>query len=206
MKKLILVAGDLACGKSTFCGQLSARCDVPVFYKDTIKEVLGDTIGFANREENLKLSVATFGLLRHIFLQFAALGHDLILESNFRQHELEEMKALAAAHGYEVLVLVLRADLEELHKRYLHRISDENRHPVHRVSTFNSYEGFCDYVESTRLQLGADEAVHICADDFSYQTDESLLGKIASFLSLNRINAIKRTGNRPFSFLQRSLI
>ena len=91
MKKLILVCGDLACGKSTFCGQLSRRFDIPVFYKDTIKEVLGDTIGFANREENLKLSVATFGLLRHIFLQSADLGHDLILESNFRQHELEEM-------------------------------------------------------------------------------------------------------------------
>lgn len=183
MKKLILVAGDLATGKSTFCGQLSARFDVPVFYKDTIKEVLGDTIGFAGRQENLKLSVATFGLLRHIFLQFAALGHDLILESNFRQHELDEIKTLAAAHGYEVLVLVLRADLGVLHKRYLHRISDENRHPVHRVSTFNDFDGFCAYVESTRLQLGTEEAVHIRADDFSYQTDPVLLGKIVDFLN-----------------------
>lgn len=183
MKKLILVCGDLACGKSTFCGQLSRRFGVPVFYKDTIKEVLGDTIGFAGREENLRLSAATFGLLRHNFLQFADLGHDLILESNFRQHELDEMRALAAAHGYAVLVLVLRADLQILHKRYLHRISDENRHPVHRVSAFNSFEGFCEYVESTRPQLTADEALHICADDFSYQTDEALLGQIQRFLT-----------------------
>lgn len=183
MKKLILAAGDLACGKSTFCGQLSRRFDIPVFYKDTIKEVLGDTIGFANREENLKLSVATFGLLRHIFLRSADLGHDLILESNFRQHELEEMQALAAAHGYEVLILVLHADLTILHKRYLHRISDENRHPVHRVSTFNSFEGFCEYVESTRPQPVGENVIRVCADDFSYQTDAELLGKIEAFLN-----------------------
>ncbi|MBR3867075.1 MAG: AAA family ATPase [Butyricicoccus sp.] len=183
MKKLILVCGDLATGKSTFCGQLSRRFDIPVFYKDTIKEVLGDTIGFADRAENLRLSGATFALLRHIFLQFADLGHDLILESNFRGHELDEMRSLAAAHGYAVLVLVLRADLTILHRRYLHRISDENRHPVHRVSTFNSFEGFCAYVESTRPQLGADEALHICADDFSYQSDETLLGQLELFLT-----------------------
>ena len=182
MKKLILAAGDLACGKSTFCGQLSRRFDIPVFYKDNIKEVLGDTIGFANRAENLKLSAATFALLRHSFLQFADLGHDLILESNFRQHELDELLTLAAAHGYEVLVLILRADLTVLHKRYLHRISDENRHPVHRVSTFNDFNGFREYVESTRPQLDGPQAVHICADNFSYQTDPVLLGRIEDFL------------------------
>ena len=47
MKKLLLITGDLATGKSTFADILSKRYDTNVFYKDTIKEVLGDTIGFS---------------------------------------------------------------------------------------------------------------------------------------------------------------
>lgn len=42
--------------------------------KDTMKEVLGDTIGFANREENLRLSKTTMELMMFTFSQFAKLG------------------------------------------------------------------------------------------------------------------------------------
>ena len=69
MRKLLLVTGDLATGKSTFSDMLSKRYNTVVFMKDTIKEVLGDTIGFANREENLKLSKATMELMLFIFLR-----------------------------------------------------------------------------------------------------------------------------------------
>ena len=54
MKKLLLITGDLATGKSTYAKILSKRYDTNVFFKDSIKEVLGDTIGFSNREENKK--------------------------------------------------------------------------------------------------------------------------------------------------------
>lgn len=38
--------GDIAAGKSTFANILSKRYNTNVFFKDSIKEVLGDTIGF----------------------------------------------------------------------------------------------------------------------------------------------------------------
>ena len=38
MKKLLLITGDLATGKSTFAHMLSRRYRIPVFCKDTIKE------------------------------------------------------------------------------------------------------------------------------------------------------------------------
>ena len=78
MKKLLLVMGDLATGKSTFANILSKRYDTNVFYKDSIKEVLGDNIGFSNREENLKLSRTTMELLLYICKEFGKLGKDLI--------------------------------------------------------------------------------------------------------------------------------
>ena len=55
MKKLLLITGDIATGKSTFANILSQRYNTNVFFKDSIKEVLGETIGFSNREENKKI-------------------------------------------------------------------------------------------------------------------------------------------------------
>ena len=96
MKKLLLVTGDLATGKSTFSDILSKRYDTVVFTKDTIKEVLGDTIGFANREENLKLSKATVELMIFIFTEFIKLDKNLILEANFHKADLERLHEIAA--------------------------------------------------------------------------------------------------------------
>ena len=122
MKKLLLIMGDLACGKSTFANILSKRYGTSVFGKDFIKEVLGDTIGFTNREENLKLSKATMELMFFLFSEFAKLDKPLILEANFHTGELKHLHKIAEKQGYEVLTLVLRGDVEILHQRYLHRM------------------------------------------------------------------------------------
>ena len=96
MKKLLLITGDLATGRSTFAGQRSHRYDTNVFYKDTVKEILGDTIGFKDREENLKLFRATGALMAFLFGGSAKLGKGLILESNFRTAEFETLHRVAA--------------------------------------------------------------------------------------------------------------
>ena len=64
MKRLLLITGDIAAGKTTFSNQLAQRYSVAVFQKDTIKEILGDNIGFRDREENRKLSNAAVQLIR----------------------------------------------------------------------------------------------------------------------------------------------
>lgn len=182
MKKLLLVMGDLATGKSTVAGILSRRYDTSVFCKDTIKEVLGDTIGFANREENLKLSKATMELMFFMFSEFAKLEKGLILESNFHTAELERLHQMAAAQGYDVLTLVLRGDVEILHKRYLNRMHNENRHPVHLSTTMDVFEDFKGYTEYSRKEEVLGNVIEINADDFSYQMDEKLLAKIDEFM------------------------
>lgn len=40
MKKLLLITGDIATGKSTFANILSKRYHTNMFFKDSIKEVL----------------------------------------------------------------------------------------------------------------------------------------------------------------------
>ena len=140
MKKLLLIMGDIAAGKSTFANILAKRYDTNVFFKDSIKEVLGDTIGFSNRDENLKLSKATMELMFFIFSEFGKLNKNLILESNFHTAELERLHKMAYEHNYDVLSLVLHGDVEILHKRYLYRMQNENRHPVHLSTTFDVYK------------------------------------------------------------------
>lgn len=181
MKKLLLVMGDLATGKSIFSAMLSQRYDVNVFNKDSIKEVLVDHIGFSNREENLKLSAVTIELMIFLFSEFTKLDKDLILEANFHKADVERLYEMAADHGYEVLVLLLRGDLEILHNRYLNRIYNENRHPAHLSAALDIFEQFKDYIETARKEEIDGNVIQINANDFSYQTDKELLAKIDDF-------------------------
>ena len=87
MKKLILITGDLASGKSTLANNLSKKLDILCFTKDVLKEILSDDIGFSNRQENKNLSIASVNVMKHIFEQYAFLQKDLILEANFHKDE-----------------------------------------------------------------------------------------------------------------------
>ena len=182
MKKLLLIRGDLATGKSTFANILSKRYNTNIFSKDTIKEVLGDTIGFSNREENLKLSKATMELMFFIFSENCKLNKDLILESNFHKNEIERLNKIASDNDYEMLILDLYGDFEVLHKRYLNRIHNENRHPVHLSTTFEVFDDFKQYIENSRKEEIVGNKIRINANDFSYQTDENILASIDEFM------------------------
>lgn len=182
MKKLLLITGDLATGKSTFANILSKRYDTNVFFKDSIKEVLGNTIGFSNREENKKLSKATMELMFFIFSEFGKLGKNLVLESNFHTAELETLHKIAYKNNYEVLTLVLRGDVEILHKRYLNRMQNENRHSVHLSTTLDVFDDFKKCTIYLRSEKIPGNTVNINADDFSYQTDKEILARIDKFM------------------------
>ncbi len=122
MGKLLLITGDLAAGKSRFASMLSKRYNTAVFFKDTIKEALADTIGFSGQEESRKLSIAAVELMFLIGSEFGKLEKNLILEANFRAAELEKLRQIALEHNCSVLTLVLRGDLEVLHRRFLTRM------------------------------------------------------------------------------------
>lgn len=182
MRKLLLITGDLATGKSTFSNILSQRYKVNVFFKDSIKEVLGDTIGFTDRAENKKLSNASMSLMFFIFSEFSKLGKDLILESNFHTKELEKLHEIARENNYEVLTISLYGNVEILHKRYLNRKNNENRHPVHLSTSLDAFEDFkkcSDYL--TNVEMPGD-VMRINATDFAYQNDEKILSKIEAFM------------------------
>ena len=183
MKKLLLITGDLACGKSTFARLLSARYHAPLFCKDDIKEILGDTVGFSGREENLRLSAAAVELMRFSFAELSRFGGDVILEANFRTRELEKLHEAAGQSGYKVCTLVLRGDVEILFARFLNRIRNENRHPVHQSAHLTDLAAFAAYIEGLRQEAVPGDTLTVCADDFAFQTDGELLSRIDAFMA-----------------------
>ena len=183
MKKLLLLTGDIAAGKTTFSRILAQRYKAAVFQKDSIKEILGDHIGFHSREENKRLSNAAVGVMCHILSQTAPSGSDLILEANFHESELNFLHAIAAGYRYQVLTLVLRGDTDVLHKRYLHRMTEQNRHPVHLSTTVHIKEDFDFVADQLRREPIPGEVLSVSASDFAYQTDPILLEQIDAFMN-----------------------
>ena len=182
MKKLLLVTGDIAAGKSTFSSILAQRYGAAVFQKDTIKEILGDYIGFRSREENKVLSNTTIEIMCHIFSRMAATGSDAILEANFHGDELEKLHSIARESQYDVFTLVLRGNTDVLYDRYMHRMGEENRHPVHLSTTFDIKEDFVKAAELARDERVMGDALVIEATDFSYQEAPEVLKQIDSFM------------------------
>lgn len=183
MKKLLIFTGDLATGKSTFARELSRRFHTPMLSKDEIKEILGDTVGFTTREENRKLSIAAVELMTYLFRETTELGGDLIVEANFRTAELTKLADIAREHDYAVLTLVFRADNDVLYKRFMNRIENEHRHPVHQSAGLTDREKFDAYIGAQRAESVPGETLTVNADDFSYFEDSALLTRLEQFLS-----------------------
>jgi len=175
MSKLILLTGDIAAGKSTFSKKLSERFNIEVYNKDNVKELLADTIGFADREENLKLSRAAVQMMIMIYQKHSDLGKDLILEANFHRDELERIFEIARANNDEVIALLFKADIDVLYERFRHRVEYENRHPAHQTAGLNTIEAFEKYILESRQEISLSDCIEVDANDFSYQDDSVLL-------------------------------
>ena len=149
MHNLILIAGDLASGKSTLAAALSESLNIPFLTKDSLKEIACDAIGFSNREENRRLSIAAVNSMIYVFDQSAKVGQDMILEANFRSDEMLKIKQLTDEYAYNVVLIALTGDINLLYQRFLDRLP--NRHPAHTSANLNySLERFASYIEEIR--------------------------------------------------------
>lgn len=182
MNKLLLITGDLAAGKTVFSRQLAERYDIAVYNKDIIKEKLVDAIGFSNREENIRLSQKAVNMMCDRFAEIAPTGRDLILEANFRDHELRHIEEVALEKGYRIMTLCMQGDTAILYERFRNRLENENRHPAHRSVGIESVDDFERYLQDIRNEYLPGEAIMINAGDFSYSGDGELLARIDGFI------------------------
>ena len=150
-RKLIIITGDLASGKSTLADALSKHLNVPAFKKDVIKEQYCDMYGFITREDNRKLSVMAVDFMIQSFFSFASMQQNIILEANFRENELRQIKEMAIQFDYEVILIVLRGEIDVLYKRFLERLP--TRHKAHTsLKLDESIDKFREYIQMLRDQ------------------------------------------------------
>lgn len=179
MRKLIVIGGDLATGKSTFSRSIGKIFNLTVINKDKLKEILGDEFFAANREENLKLSRASFDIIEYLV---RAERETLIIESNFKQSEMDRLEAIVSELNLDVLSLKFYGETATLHKRFLSRL-DGDRHYVHRSQDFSDEKAFERCLNELRSVRYLGEVVEVNASDFAYFDDKALLKRIETFLS-----------------------
>lgn len=116
MPSLIIVTGLPCTGKTTLARRLALFFDLPLIYKDAIKESLFDLFGSGSLSRSQALSSLTYQVMFRMLAEYLAAGESLVVESNFtrpehtrmfldlkREHPFEPRQVLCYARG-ELLV------------------------------------------------------------------------------------------------------
>jgi predicted kinase len=181
MAKLIIITGFLATMKTTISSRLSNDLKLICLNKDSFKEVLGDTIGYTNRAENLKLSHATFKIMKMMIEKLLKAGIDVIIESNFKQPELIELREILPISLENVLTLFIEGNPYVIYERYKTR--QPSRHPVHKSIELMSYETFTASMASYRSDDCFGTVVKCDTTDFNETKYHDFLTITKRFLS-----------------------
>lgn len=177
-RKIILIGGDLASGKSTYSRYISEKYNISLINKDILKEILGDYILTSNRKENKKLSVISFELIKY-FIETTK--DNIIIESNFKSYEMDELKKYLGDN--DILSLHFIGDDKILHQRFLNRL-EENRHIVHKSQDFTDISDFIATLTELRNVEYIGKVIKVNATLYEYAiNDKQLEEEIINFLN-----------------------
>ena len=177
MRKIILIGGDLASGKSTYSKFLANKFNLTLINKDTLKEILGDNIAVSNRAENKKLSVISFELIKY-FIESSR--ENIIVESNFKPYEMSELEKYQEFN--QILSFHFRGDNEFLHQRFQKRLN-ENRHHVHKSQDFTDINDFIKVLEELRSVKYIGKVINVDVTKYNHINEALELTEIvAKFL------------------------
>jgi len=129
---LIVVLGPCGAGKTTIARAIAGRYQIPLISRDTIKEMLFDTVGFGDREWSRKLGRASYQLLHFFTEKLLAVGSTFIIESNFEFLSLTEgILRLRKQYNFRVILVRCFAERQTLFGRAIKRDASGERHPGH---------------------------------------------------------------------------
>lgn len=145
-KKIIIVTGYLAGGKTTFANKLGQELGIPCFNKDYLKIILHDYIP---AKDSKHMGAAVFDVIVHITQRFMESGNPLIIESTFNNKsnyrnvsEGNALQSLIDQYGYKALTYLLKGDPRVLHKRFLDREKLPERETIYVDGLFDDYRFF----------------------------------------------------------------
>ena len=180
-KKLIVLTGYCATGKSTFGRKLAETLGIPCFSKDTLKEAMADGFGSNSDLLQSKGSIATTRMMIHMAECCLQVGQTCILEANFQLTQGKWIKSLVEKYNAECLTFLFIGDLNILWDRYAKR--EISRHWVHITVGENQ-----DYFIEGHLKAGIGEVsigqtIQVDASDFANIDYDKLTMQAKMFLS-----------------------
>lgn len=129
---LILITGLPCTGKTTLAYWIAAEFRLPLVYKDGIKEILFDELGWSDRKWSKQLSNASFSLLYYFLEAQLSAGRSAIVEGNFNaERDQAKLLSLRNTYGFEPFQIHCVADEKTLLQRYMRRYEMGERHPGH---------------------------------------------------------------------------
>lgn len=129
---LIIVSGPPCTGKTTLAKNISQKFNLPLITKDSLKEILFDTIGWKDREWSKKIGTASFSIMHYILDSFMATGQSIIIEANFKtEFESEHLSPRIDKYNYQAVQIMCQCDGQILFERFKQRSESEDRHPGH---------------------------------------------------------------------------
>ena len=171
-KKMIIIEGYLASGKSTFARRLSREINVPYFVKDTFKIALCDSVKITNWEESSRFSAVTFDAMMYVTERLMETGYPIIIEGNFaplgikKVDEAGVIKALIDKYSIQTLTYKFVGDTRILHKRYIKRDKLPERGQVNAMVgdiPYDDFNRYCHNLDTFDVGL---EIIKINTTDF----------------------------------------
>jgi predicted kinase len=134
MKKpvLIIVSGPPSSGKTTLAKSISQRFTLPLITKDSLKEILFDTVGWKDRQWSQKIGSASFSIMHYILDSLMTTGRSLIIEGNFKtEFDSQHLKPRLKQFDYQAVQIMCQCDGKILFDRFKKRSESGERHPGH---------------------------------------------------------------------------
>jgi glucokinase len=132
MRRLLIVTGAPASGKSTVAALLASAYGLELWSKDQFKETLFDALGVSDAAWSRRLSDASFALLFSCAERVLERASGVLLEGNFRRGEHEApLLQLCQRRTCAVAQILCEAGEAVRAARLAQRASDPARHPGH---------------------------------------------------------------------------
>ncbi len=143
---IVILQGPSGAGKTYLAQKLSKDLNVPYIGKDTVKELLFDTIGLpGTREENYAYGRIAIATLFKIIQEFQEADKALIADCAFYAKEAADDLKAHAINTDHILQLYLTATPQVLLERFNGRIARGERHKGHGDIVKDDISVFVDY-------------------------------------------------------------
>lgn len=182
---MIIITGMSATGKTTYAKIISEKLKIPLFCKDSIKEILFNNFGseVSSYEEKRQIGIASYDIFYYQIEQLMKSENPIILESNFSEESSIILKKLIKKYNYDSITLRFEADLEILHKRFLAREQLSERHPaLISNGTFDDFEEFKKIYQKIKKFKINDNELLINTTDFSNVDIDKVINTINHML------------------------